>query len=263
MPTEFAMQFPPPRCSTVKRWTPWLVLLALFAVALPNSLRADPIAVGSASFIFSDSAGLPGFEINNFTGSAASCAGSVTGPNTYCYPVTTPLVFDGVTLTVDYSDSSVNGGATQVLTISAPSSDDAEFSPTNNYLGTTGVDYGDPTYAFQVPGFSTLMGGTVTVLSATITGTFSPSGPLLLTDSTNYFSSGSFSATLTGLDDCSQGFCYGTSTDLVTDASGSPGGGGSPVPEPSTAWLLFTGLAGLALVRRRFCGDAPVGSGRG
>lgn len=254
---------PPPKRFAARYWTPWLAMLALFAVAVPAGLRADPIAIGTLSYIYADgSSGLPGFEINNFTGVAASCGATVTGPNTYCYPVTTPLAFDGVTLTVNYSDSNVNGGATQVLTVSVPSFDDGEFSPTFNYLGTTGVDYGDGAYAFQIPVASVANGGTVTVLSATVNGTFAPSGPLVLTDATDYFSSGTFSASLTDFACTDSDYsCYFSQADLVTQESGAGNGPGNTVPEPASLWLLLGGLGTCALLRRRGWGSAAAGRG--
>ena len=241
----------------MKRYIKRLILL--IALACPAALLASPIAIGTFSYVYSDSVGQPGFSVVNLTGAGASCVGAVTGPGTNCYPSLTELTFTQVSLSVTYA---VNGVQQPVLTVSPPDSDSGWFAPSYNYCGTFGVDAncGDPAYPFHVPGTAAIAGGDVTVLSATLSGSLSPV-QFSLTDGTTFTSDGTFSATLHPFTDCAGNAdyfgnptsdCYGESVDLVTNAAG---GALTPVPEPSSGYLLLGGVAVLAWDwrRRRDC----------
>lgn len=238
-------------------------MAALLLWAIAPTLHASPIAVGQLTYIYSDSVGLPGFGFNNFTGVASTCGAVVTGPNTGCYPATNELTFTDVTLTVNYA---LNGVAQAALVVQVPNSDSGLFAPSYNNCGTFGVDSncGDPNYSWQTPtaaGAEVLAGGGVTITSATLTGSFTPT-QFLLTDGSLYTSTGTFSATLNPSADCSGNSdlngnptsdCYVDQTDLVTDVEGTNNGGGGPttVPEPGTVWLWMGAAAAWAAATRR------------
>ena len=233
-----------------------LAVLALVAGFAVTRLAASPIAIGSFSYIYSDSVLSPGFGVSNYTGVASSCGATVTGPNTDCYPVTQELTFGNVVLSVNYS---IGGVAQTPLVVSVPNTDSGLFAPSYNGCGTFGVDAncGDPNYAWQVPGLEDLAGGNVLVTSATLTGSFTPT-QFNLTDGSLYTSTGTFTATLAPAADCPGNTdlngnptsdCYGDATDLVTNLSS--GGGASPVPEPGTLAMMLGGvLIGLGYWRR-------------
>ncbi len=194
---------------------PTRVLLTLFALALipPGACRADTINLGFIQFIGGTSGGTAGFNILNDTGPNAS-----PSPDT-SFPVTTPVSFSDLTLTVNFSD-----GTDQVF---LPAS--GYFTLAGDHLSYSGEQ--ETTFA------------TDPITSAMLTGTFDTTS-LSLNDGSLVTIPSSFTAAITdpfgnlALGDFSLITAFATPATTAT-------------PEPRLALLLACGLMGLALIRYR------------
>ncbi len=188
------------------------VLVLIAAAGLFSAVaKADQLALGYVSWDVTSDT-TGEFDIINQTGPNSS--GDAT------FPVTTTVDLESLSLTVDFSNSTSEVFGSSYFSLS---SDGISFD------GGTIVTGG----ANPVP------------LDATLTGTFSPTSVTLFDGSTDTISS-DFTATIESssgvgspLNDADLAIIYATTS------------GGSPVPEPSSLFLVMTCAGALLLFRKR------------
>lgn len=189
-------------------------------IANPVAAAAD-IPLGYISYDLTTPPGEAEFDIFNQTGPNSSVFPDTT------WPVSTSVTLSNLTLTVMYS-----GGGTHTFT-------PGYFTVQPDGLSLDGTPLST---AANPPA------GLAGAIGATLTGTFDETA-LTLNDGTTVTIDPSFSAVISdpgGLTDGDFAVIF------ASPASG--GGGGSAVPEPGSLFLVGTGLASLAGLRRRYLG---------